>query len=160
MKRHVIGKLVLAAAMVMVLGFGSHAFAYRGMGQGYKGEGAGCPGRGAGPCAGYGANLTDEQVKQIDAERQAFFDSTADLRRAMNQKDLELQSELAKKDPDAARVSEIQKELSAMEGDFDQLRVKHIMNMKKINPNAGGRFMGGGRHHGRGGGYGKGGCRW
>ncbi len=48
-------------------------------------------------------NLSDEQIIRLDKERQAFFEDTRDLRDNLYQKDLELRSELAKKDPDVKR---------------------------------------------------------
>jgi Spy/CpxP family protein refolding chaperone len=119
-------------------------------------------------CAG---NLSDEDQKTLDKERQAFFDETQDLRQDMYQKRLELRSELAKKNPDAQKAAALQKDISKLKEEFDRKRLDFIMRMKKINPDigrmgvwgtmdddddAGCRYGGGhhGRHVGRWSGYG------
>ena len=115
------------AVMVINLAIGTAAQAQwddtqrgygRGMGGGQGWSQGGCPGYG--PGAGYGhgrgygrgkgygmgrgygrstydANLTDEQRQQLDTERQAFQESTQDLRQDIYQKRLELQAEIAKR---------------------------------------------------------------
>ena len=63
-----------------------------------------------------------------------------------------LRSELAQENPDPQKAAAIQKEISGLEAQFDQKRLEHRLEMRKISPNAGGGWMmGGGRgHHGRG----------
>lgn len=123
------------------------------------------------PC--YAGNLSDEDQKALDKERQAFFNETKDLRQDMVQKRLELQSELAKKIPDAQKAATLQKDISQFKEELDQKRLDFILKMKKINPDIG--RMGGwgamdddddancpygrghhGRHMGRWSGYGMG----
>ena len=135
MRKHA-GKIIMALTVIAVIAMGSNGFAQRSMGA-------------KGLHSGY-SNLTYEQVKQIDTQRKAFFDATADLKREIYQKRLELKSELAKKDPDAKKAAEIQTQLSTLESHFDQKRLEHMLKMKKINPNAGigCGYMGGGRGHG------------
>ena len=88
-------------------------------------------------------NLSDDEIKALQKERNAFFEATQDLRQEIYQKRLELRSELAKKDPDANKAAKLQKEISKIEADFDQKRLDHQMKMRKINPKAGRGFMGG-----------------
>lgn len=121
-------------------------------------------------CPGYAGNLSDENLEAVQQERQRFFDETRDLRADIRQKQLELQSELAKKTPDAQKAAVLQKEISGFEQQFDQKRLDHMLKMRQIDP-AIGRMGGWGRgnrndaddcpnygwHMGRGyGGYGAG----
>lgn len=143
----------LAAVGVLILiGSGMTAFADRRMAYGPDDR-----------CPGYAGNLSDEELKAVQQERQRFFDETRDLRQDIRQKQLELQSELAKKNPDTQKAAALQKEISGFEQQFDQKRLDHMMKMKKIDPEMG--WMGGrgrenrgedgdcpnyGRHMGRG----------
>ncbi len=108
---------------------------------------------------GYGYNLSDEEIKALEKERQAFFNATESIRQDLYAKDLELKSELAKETPDAKKAARLQKELSKLESQLDQKRVDHMIKMRKLNPNTGrGRgFMGGGQK-GYGPRYGGGNC--
>ena len=152
MKKHYACKIIMVLTAVAIIGLGSNVFAQRPMGSGgpygkygdtgYHHKGHGC-----------WANLSDEQIKQLNAQKKAFWDATAELRQEIYQKRLELQSELAKKDPDAKKAAEIQKQISTLESRFDQKRIEHVIEMKKINPDAGRGYMGGGsRCGGMGGG--------
>ena len=94
-------------------------------------------------CAG---NLSDEDQEVLSKERQAFFDDTQDLQQDMYQKRLELQSELAKKNPDAQKAAALQKDISKLTEEFDQKRLDFILKMKKTNPDMG--RIGGWRDHG------------
>jgi zinc resistance-associated protein len=147
MKRDYLIKGIVVAAAVFILGYGANAFAGWGRGPGYGGCGG--PGSRWGG-AGYGdASMSAEQYKQLDEERRSFFENTADLRQEIYQKDLDLRSELAKAEPDAAKASRLQKELSQLEADLEQKRFDHMMAVRKINPEAGRGYGWGGR-----GGYG------
>ena len=148
MKKHLVVKGIVIAAVVFILGYGANAFAGWGRGGGYGGCG-GPGGRWGG--GGYGgASLTAEQYKQMDEQRRSFFDSTADLRQDIYQKDVDLRSELAKSDPDTAKARQLQKELSQLEAELEQKRFDHMMAMRKINPEAGRGYGRGGRGPGNG----------
>jgi hypothetical protein len=82
-------------------------------------------------------NLSDENQNTLDKERQAFYDETKDLRHNIHQKMLELQSELAKKNPDAQKVAVLHKDISKLAAEFDQKRLAFILEMKKVDPNFG-----------------------
>jgi zinc resistance-associated protein len=118
-------------------GYGHH----RGMhqGQGWHQRGYGGPG-----CAPMD-NLSEDETKKLDAERTAFFEATKDLRRKIFQKRLELASELAKENPDAAAAAAaLQKEVSDFKAQMAQKRLAHILRVQKINPDLGRGFWGGG----------------
>ena len=150
--RNVTSKLLVVLTVFAVVGFGVYAFADGGMGYGqnrggwdhhgpgWRQGGSGCPGYG-----GYmRGDLNDEEVQEMDQQRKAFHKANEDLKQNVYQKLLELESEFAKKTPDAKKAAGIQKEISDLQAQIDQNRVGHIIEMKKINPNVGRGFRGNG----------------
>ena len=123
-----ISKLIPIAAVMalLMIGFSEPVSAGRGAAAGQPGWRPWCAG-----------NLSDEDQEVLNKERQAFFDETQDLRQNMYQKRLELQSELAKKNPDAQKAAALQKDISKLTEEFDQKRLDFILKMKKNNPNMG-----------------------
>jgi zinc resistance-associated protein len=177
MKKLSTNKILVIVAIIGMAGFAATAFADWGMGPGHRGWGMGYgphygmmddtetgygPGydRGPGWCGqGYAANLSEEDLKKVDEARQVFFDETKNLRQNIYQKELELRSEFAKENPDAGKLSRLQKELSEFESQLDQKRINYMLKMRKINPDAGRRGWGPpNRGYARGPGFG-GGCR-
>ena len=160
MKR-IASKILVVLTVFTVMGFGVYAFADGEMGYGRHHRGgddqrAGWHYGGYG-CPGYGnmmGDLSDEEIQKMDEQREAFFKSTEDLRRKIYQKRLALESEFAKKNPDAKNAENLQKEISDLRAQIDQKRIAHLIEMKKINPGLGAGFMGPGRMgHGYGRGY-------
>ena len=166
MKKNYARKVIAIVIAGVIIGFGVNAFAGNGYGRmGWSGPQG--QGPGSGPCwgAGYAANLSEADIQKLQEQRKAFFEATADLRQEMRQKRLALRAEMAKKSPDIAVAKNLQTEISNLQAELAQKRLEHIMEMKKINPNAGGRWMGAGPmgfgpgqgrgwHHGPG--YGRG----
>jgi hypothetical protein len=159
MKR-IASKIVVFLTIFTVLGFGAYAFADRGMGYGRHHDGWDHRGpgwhHGGYGCPGYGylaGEPSDEDIQKMDAQREAFFKSTEDLRQNLYEKRLALESEFAKKNPDAQNAAKLQKEISDLRAQIDQKRIEHMIEMKKINPGLGAGFMGPGM---MGHGYGKG----
>jgi len=146
-KKHRKLKIMLIAA-IAILFSGIYASAdcgkeyghHRGMHQdkGWHHKGSGGPG-----CSAFD-NLSEDEIKKLDAERTAFFEATKDLRRKIYQKRLELASELAKENPDAAAAAALQTELSDFKAQMAQKRLEHILRVQKINPDLGRGFWGGG----------------
>jgi hypothetical protein len=149
MKRKYLNKSVLILCTVFILGSGSYAFAQWGMGYGHHGGPQHGYGRHhhdyGGPGYGYRGNLSEAELKKIEEEHNAFFETTRELRQKIYQKRLELLSELAKKDPDAEKAAGLQKEISELKGHMGQKRLDHILKMKKINPDIGRGLMDRGR---------------
>ena len=134
--------------ILMVIGFiGYSATSYAGWGRGGN-----CP-RG-----GFGGDLTDEEIGALQKERNAFFESTRELREKLYQKNLELRAEMAKQNPDAKKAAELQKEVSELDSALDQKRLDHQLKMKKDHPQIYGKGLGGGMgpRGGMGSGCGKG----
>jgi Spy/CpxP family protein refolding chaperone len=123
MKRHLYSKMVVVGALVAMMGFGVNAFAGMGKGSGNRGMGAAS------------SNLTDDQIKQMESERNAFQTATNNIRQQLNEKRQALNAELAKPTPDAATAATLQKEISDLQAQFDQKRLTHILEMKRIDPN-------------------------
>jgi Spy/CpxP family protein refolding chaperone len=90
-----------------------------------------------GPGCGYWGDLSKEDIEKLEKERTDFFETTKSLRAKIYQKRLELRSELAKENPDAKKAAELQTEISKMKAEFDQKRLNHFLNMRKINPDMG-----------------------
>ncbi len=139
---------IMLITIVAILFWGSYVSADRGRGCGHHGgmhHGQGWHHRGHG-CPGCGdlENLGKDEIKKLHQERTAFFEATKDLRRKIYQKQLELASELAKEDPDAATASVIQKEISDFKAQMAQQRLEHLLRVRKINPDLGREFWGGG----------------
>jgi len=150
--RNVTSKLLVVLTVFAVVGFGVYAFADGGSGYGqhrggwdhhgpgWRQGGSGCPGYG-----GYMmGDLSDEEIQKMDQQRKAFYNANKDSKQNIYQKRLELESEFAKKTPDAKKAAGIQKEISDLQARIDQNRVDHIIEMKKIDPDAGRGFRGNG----------------
>jgi Spy/CpxP family protein refolding chaperone len=151
MRNKIISRTILILTVFALTGMGASALAGWGaMGYGHHGPmhhgwGHHGPGwkSGGGWGPGYMGNLSDDEIKTLQKERNAFFEATQDLRQEIYQKELELRSEFAKKTPDAKKAAKLQREISNLEADFDQKRLDHQMKMRKISPKAGRGFMGG-----------------
>jgi len=160
------GKLLMVLTLVTVLSFGAYAFAD--WGSGYGPRGWGHMGRGGhmgwgGPGYGYGSDVSEDEYKKIDEEQRAFFKATENLRQDIYEKELALEQELAKENPDVQKAKKLNKELAELETQFEQKQLEHQLNMRKINPRIGRGYMGRGgmMGYGRGGmmmGYGPGNC--
>ena len=155
--------VLITIASIAVLGIGINAFAHGGMGWG---GGWGQHRGGMHYQGGYGNGPVDqlnpEDYKQFEQKREAFFNETQDIRTGLFEKERELQNELVKDEPDMARASQLQKEISDLQSQFDQKRIEHMVEMRKLNPNAGRGYKSGGpmmgsRGPGMGSGYNRGG---
>jgi Spy/CpxP family protein refolding chaperone len=147
--------VVITIASIALIGFGISAFAYSGMGWGggWGHHGPGWHHGGYGPS--YGDELSQEEYRQFEQKREAFFEETRGLRESLFEKERALQDELSQSDPDAAKASRLQKKISDLQAELDQKRVDHMIEMRKLNPNIGRGFMPGGPMMGYdyGGGY-------
>ena len=136
----------ITIALIAVLGIGINAFAHGGMGWG---GGWGHHRGGMYYQGGYGSGNDDqrspETYRQFEQKREAFFSETQDIRTSLFEKERDLQNELAKDEPDAAQASRLQKEISDLQSQFDQKRIEHMVEMRRLNPKAGRGFMAGGR---------------
>lgn len=162
MKKNTTKLAIIAITVVAVIGFGSYAFAHWEKGYGHHGWGHHGPGWHHGDWSGPGYDymmkgLSDDEIEKMEKERESFHRATEDLRQNVHTKELELQSEISKENPDNQKAAKLQKEISDLEAKIDQKRIDHLIKMKKINPNAGRMFMG---REGRGYGPSRGGYCW
>ena len=158
MKNVTLTKLIVVLAVIATVGFVASAFAGWGAG-GYGHRGPGWRHMGWGGTGyGYKQNLTEEQRKALDQERQAFLNTTESLRQDLYTKNLELRSELAKDNPDAQKAAAVQKDISKLESELEQKQLDFMLNARKVAPDAGRGYMLGGRGGmmGYGPGYGSG----
>ena len=151
-----VSMLIIAIAAVAAIGIGVNAFAHSGgWGGGWGHHGMGWHHQGGyGPA--YGDQLSEKEYRQLEQKREAFFNDTRGVRARLYEKERELGLELAKTEPDAAKAARLQKDISELQGQFDQKRIDHMVEMRKLNPSMGRGFMAGGPMMGygsQGGGY-------
>ena len=151
MKMNNFAKGVIVLAIAGIVGFAATSFAGWGKSGGGNCGGQGGWGQRGSVAPGTQGNLNDEQINQLDKERQVFFEETRDLRENLYQKEVALRNELAKEDPDAQKAAGLQTEISEMTAQLDQKRIDHRLKMKKENPEffAGRGYGQGGRGMGR-----------
>jgi zinc resistance-associated protein len=147
-------KLIVVLTVAAVIGIGTYAFGHMGGGYGNYGRMHGGPGMHQGYSGesgnDYRADLKDEDLKALEEERSAFLKATDSVRQNLYSKELELRSELYKENPDVAKAEALQKEISKIESELDQKRIGHMIQIRKLNPNAGRGFMMGDHHMGYG----------
>lgn len=83
---------------------------------------------------GYNSNLSDEDLDKLDQARESFYNETRELRDQIQDKRENLGRELDQKDPDTQKVTQLQKELSVLESQFDQKRIEYQLNIRKLLP--------------------------
>jgi len=88
----------------------------------------------------YSKSLSDDVIKKIGKEKKDFYEKTKDLRLDLREKRIALATELKRKIPDINKASSIQKDISRIESNIDQLKIKHIVLIKKIAPDAYGKL--------------------
>jgi zinc resistance-associated protein len=152
-----------------LVGFGTFAFAHWNGGYGYPGwmhGGYGMGGYGmhqgyygmhggyyGGPGYGYQGNLNADQIKALENEQDAFLKQTEPIRQELYAKQLALESEMAKPNSDTAKADALQKDISNLEAQLDQMHIDHLIKMRKIDPDVGrgyaamGPMMGYGGHY-------------
>ena len=138
--------VIITIASIAVLGIGINAFAYGGWGQ-HRGD----MHYQGGYSKGNMNQMSPEEYKQFEQKREAFRSETLDIRTSLFEKERALQNELAKDAPDVAQASRLQKEISDLQSQFDQKRIENMLEMRKLNPNAGRGFKADGPRKGSGG---------
>lgn len=140
-------KLITGIAILAIVGFAGFASAHGGYG--YRGWGGHHMGygyhMGYGPHMGYyndgrNSGLSDSEIAKIEKAREDFFKSTEKTREAIYENRLELRNELAKTNPDTAKLKKVQKKLSKLEAELDQKTLDFEVKVNKIAPNARGEF--------------------
>ena len=86
--------------------------------------------------------MSEEDLEKLDRERDAFLEATEGLREKVYAKETELRQVLATDDPDAKAAAKLQKEISELRAELDQMHVGHLIAVRKISPELGKRFRG------------------
>ena len=127
-------KRVMIFSILAVFGFSTIAFADWGRGYGHRmGRGMMEPGWQGG--GSYYGNLSADEIARLDQQRAEFFKATESMRQQLYEKELALQSELAKDNPDTSKASRLQNEISKLQGDLDQKRLEFEIQARKSAPN-------------------------
>jgi zinc resistance-associated protein len=163
-------KGIIVVTVVAIFGITTLSFA--GWGSGYGHMMGPMMGPGWNQMGGYGydqgrypGNLSSEEIAKLDQQRAEFFKATETTRQKLYEDEMALRSELAKENPDTAKASSLQSEISKLQGDLDQKRLDYDIQARKSAPSYGrgygryGPMMGNGPMMG----YGSGGggyCSW
>ncbi|MGD9976246.1 MAG: Spy/CpxP family protein refolding chaperone [Desulfatirhabdiaceae bacterium] len=152
-------KNIMTLAVLAVFGISTLAFAGWGDGYGHNMMEHGMMGPGWQQGGGYYGNLSADEIAKLDQQRLEFFKATEGIRQQLYDKELALQGELSKDNPDTSTASTLQSEISKLQGELDQKRLDYEMQARKSVPN----YNRGSRGHGPMMGYGPGGggyCMW
>lgn len=115
--------------------------------------GPGMPGMGPGFGPGFGRNydnrpnLSTEQQEQLDELMKNFDDKTADARNEIMKKQIDLNAEINRDEPDLKKAKAIQKDINELQAKISNAQLEFIIEAKKINPDM---PFGKGRGMGRG----------
>lgn len=151
-------KGIMTLAVLAVFGISTLAFAGWGDGYGHM-MGPGMMGPGWQQGGGYYGNLSADEIAKLDQQRAEFFKATEGIRQQLYEKELALQGELSKENPDTSKASTLQSEISKLRGELDQKRLDYEMQARESVPN----YNRGYRGHGSMMGYGPSGggyCMW
>lgn len=129
----------IGLAAILTVAIAAVAFAYDGddspMG-GYGGHMMGYDGY-CGPYMhgrrGWG-DLSDKDATKLNASRDKFYNDTRELRSKLDEKRDELRDAINQNNPDRAKVFELQKQVSSLQGEFDQKALAHRLEMRKLLP--------------------------
>lgn len=151
-------KGIMTLAVLAVFGISTLAFAGWGDGYGHM-MGPGMMGPGWQQGGGDYGNLSADEIAKLDQQRSEFFKATEGIRQQLYEKELALQGELSKENPDTSKASTLQSEISKLRGELDQKRLDYEMQARESVPNYNRGYRGHGSMMGygpRGGGY----CMW
>jgi len=112
---------------------------YDGSMMGQDGSGQGSHHRGE---YGNNNNLSAEESAQMDQQRAEYFKATEKSRQKLYEKNLALRSELAKDNPDIAKASSLQSEISKLQGELDQKRLDYEIKARNTAPQYSGGYSG------------------
>ena len=79
-------------------------------------------------------NLTDDQVKQLDALHQKFIDDTYEMRANMMNIDQQIRMYMQTSNPDPAKLKSMVMEKADLAKDLDIKRLEFALDARKISP--------------------------
>jgi len=138
---NILRNIIIGIASISLIIISINAFAHSSMGWGHHGSGWHHQ---DGYYPDNTGRMSQEEYEQFEQKREELFKDTQGIRDDLYEKSRALENELAKTEPDVSKASRLQKELSELQSQFDQKRMEHMIEMKKLNPNAGRGYM-----HGR-----------
>jgi zinc resistance-associated protein len=95
-------------------------------------------------------NLTADEIATLNQQRAEFFKATEGIRQQLYEKNLALQGELAKDNPDTEKASGLQNDISKLRGELDQTRLDYEIQARKSGTGSNRGFWGHGRGMGSG----------
>ncbi len=119
-RKHTVLVITLVAAIVLM---GGWAFAHGSWGK-----------RGYGPGCGDYSNLTPEQREKLQAQHEKFYQDTAELRRDLDQKRLELQRLWTDTEFDSEKVKAKQKEIFEVQRQLQEKALENRLATREILP--------------------------
>jgi hypothetical protein len=128
--------IIILTTVILFIGSATLVFAHRNKGDSYQGSmhhGQGRHHQGEGMFG----KLSEDQIRELGEEHTAFREATKGLRQQIYQKKLELASEVAKQEPDAAAAAALQQEISDILARLAQRHLEHLLRVQKINPDVG-----------------------
>jgi Spy/CpxP family protein refolding chaperone len=143
-----VAAIAVIVAGVLVVGWAS-AHGPRGVrGYGHHGYGSGYP---------Y-SSLSPEQREKLQAQERKFYEDTAELRRELYRKRLELEGLWADPKANPEKIKAKQREVSELQRRLQEKALEHQLAIRELGPEEGigygswclGYGMGYGHHHGRG----------
>jgi len=89
-----------------------------------------------GPRYGYGCrvDLTSEQEEKLEAEQERFFHDTADMRRELRQKRLEMEALWLDPKNDPEKIKAKHKEVLELQRQLQEKRLDHKLALREILP--------------------------
>lgn len=121
--KHIKTKIGIVA-VVFTVGIAAVALAH-----GWNGSGYGGHMMGYGP---YGnGNLSPQDMTKLEQSQGKFFNDTNDLRNSIQEIQFALNQQLQQTNPDRDKVTNLQKELSQLESQFDQNALDHRLDLRK-----------------------------
>jgi Spy/CpxP family protein refolding chaperone len=138
----------IVLAIVLVGGWAFAHGPWGGREYGHRGYGGGDP---------Y-SNLSPEQKEKLQAQQQKFSEDTAELRRELSQKRLELRSLWIDPKADPEKIKAKQREVFELQRRLQEKALEHKLAIRELLPEEGidqgpwghGYGMGSGPHHGKG----------
>ena len=97
-----------------------------GMGRGFG------PGRNCDNCPKN--NLTAEQQEKMDSLHKTYQDKTTDARNEIMKKQIDLNAEINKDNPDLKKAKAIQKDINELQAKINDAHLEFIIEAKKVNP--------------------------
>lgn len=124
-------KKISMVTLAVVFGLSALAFADWGHGYGHM--------MGPGWQRGWSddANLSADEIAKLDRQRSEFFAATEGLRQQLEEKEIALQRELSKDNPDAQQALALQGEISKLRGELDQKRLEFDIQAGRSFPGYG-----------------------